>query len=138
LWGSSNKPLAFGHEFETFSLIARPVIAVSSIESLAFALQKGLCRQLELESTDIGVSWRWLAKRSEGGNAEAILYDRTPGGAGFVKEGFDNWQAVLKKALEICAECGCEKACYECLKDYGNQSYHEKLDRHSLTEFLRR
>lgn len=136
LWGNSNKPLAFGHEFETFSLIARPVVAVSSIESLAFALQKGLCRQLELEATDIGVSWRWLAKRSEGGNAEAILYDRTPGGAGFVKEGFENWHAVVKKALEICADCECEKACYDCLKDYGNQSYHDKLDRGSVTALL--
>jgi ATP-dependent helicase YprA (DUF1998 family) len=133
----STKPAAaqFGHELETFSLIARPVVAVKSIESLAFALQKGLCRQLELEPTDIGVSWRWVAKRSEGG-AEVILYDRTPGGAGFVKEGFDNWQAVVKKTLEICAECDCEKACYECLKDYGNQAYHEKLHRRYVTEFL--
>lgn len=136
LWGNSNKPLAFGHEFETFSLIARPVTAIPSIESLAFALQKGLCRQLEIESTDIGVSWRWVVKRSDGTAAEVILYDRTPGGAGFVKEGFANWQAVVKKAFEICAECDCEKACYECLKDFSNQSYHDKLDRESVTEFL--
>lgn len=135
LWGDSSKPLAFGHEFGTFSLIARPVVAVNSIESLAFSLQKGLCRQLELEPTDIGVSWRWVAKRSKGG-AEVILYDRTPGGAGFVKEGFDNWQAVVQKTLEICAECTCEKACYECLKDYGNQSYHDNLDRSSVTSLL--
>lgn len=138
LWGNSNKPLAYGHQFETFSLIARPVIAVSSVESLAFALQKGLCRQLELESTDIGVSWRWLAKRNEGARAEVILYDRAPGGAGFVKEGFDNWQAVVKKAFEICMNCECERACYECLKGYGNQAYHEKLDRGSITDLLRR
>ena len=136
LWGNSNKPLAFGHEFETFSLIARPVVPVKSIESLAFSMQKGLCRQLELESNDIGVSWRWVAKRSDGAEAEVILYDRTPGGAGFVKEGFDNWQAVVKKALEICADCDCEKACYECLKDYSNQSYHNKLDRVSVTALL--
>ncbi|BFU89524.1 MAG: helicase [Nitrospira sp.] len=136
LWGDSNKPLAFGHEFETFSLIARPVVPVKSIESLTFALQKGLCRQLELESNDIGVSWRWVAKRSDGAGAEVILYDRTPGGAGFVKEGFSSWQAVVKKTYEICAECDCEKACYECLKDYGNQGYHGKLDRDSVKALL--
>jgi hypothetical protein len=134
-WGNSNKPLAFGHEFETFSLIARPVVAVKSIESLAFALQKGLCRQLELEPADIGVSWRWVAKRSDGG-AEVILYDRTPGGAGFVKEGFENWQAVVENAADICAQCDCENACYECIKDYGNQSHHGKLDRGSVTALL--
>lgn len=128
-WGT-NKGLAYGHQFESFCLIARPDIINPPIESLAYALQKGLCSLLEIEPLDIGVSWRWLSNKKSGSSqAEVILYDQTPGGAGFVREGFENWQEVVARALEICRNCGCEKACYDCLKDYGNQSYHEILDR---------
>ncbi|MDQ3009904.1 MAG: DUF1998 domain-containing protein [Acidobacteriota bacterium] len=132
------KPLAYGHEFKSFCLIARPNASVLSIESLAFALRKGLCRMLEVESSDIGVSWRWLANRRQGDKkAEIILYDLTPGGAGFVQEGINNWSQVVEQARESCEKCDCEQACYDCLKDYSNQSYHDQLNRNLAIEFLR-
>ncbi len=132
------KPIAYGHQFQSFCLIVRPVAAPPSVESLAFALQKGLCIFLDIETSDIGVSWRWLADKTNRTGAEIILYDQTPGGAGFAKEGFDNWQQVVEEAYKVCAECpnNCEKACYDCLKNYGNQSHHEKLDRLKVTEYL--
>lgn len=135
LW--TNRLLAYGHEFRSFCLIARPSVSFL-VESLAFALQKGLCRLLDIEASDIGVSWRWLTNRkaADGSRAEIILYDRTPGGAGFVKDGFEHWSQVAEKAWEICDACNCEAACYDCLKDYGNQSHHEKLDRHKVSEYL--
>lgn len=136
-WGKPSAPLAYGHEFETFCLIARPQAPIPFVESLAYSLQKGLCAVLDIEAMDIGVSWRWLAKRTEGAGVEIILYDRTPGGAGFAKEGFDNWKEVVRKACEICTTCRCETACYDCLKDYSNQTYHEKLDRTDVAAFLR-
>jgi ATP-dependent helicase YprA (DUF1998 family) len=64
------------------------------------------------------------------------LYDQTPGGAGFVKEGLENWKKVIRTARLICESCTCEQACYDCLKSYGNQSHHEKLDRRGVVEFL--
>ncbi len=134
LW---TKPLAYGHQFQSFCLVARPTIAPSSVESLAFALQRGLCFALDIEPSDIGVSWRGLANKNDRTGSEIILYDHTPGGAGFVKEGFDNWEKVMKEARGLCEKCTCEKACYDCLKSYGNQSHHEKLDRQSVSEFLK-
>lgn len=133
------KPLAYGHQFQSFCLIVRPVVINPPVESLAFALQKGLCKLLDLESFDIGVSWRWLANRKLGADsrAEFIFYDRTPGGAGFVKECFNNWQQAVEQAHEICDTCSCESACYDCLKDYSNQSYHEKLNRKMTMDVLR-
>lgn len=145
------KPLAYGHEFPSFCLIARPIAPFSVIDplafvsSLAFALQRGLCNTLDIETTDIGVSWRWLEKRSTAtGRAEIILYDHTPGGAGFVKEGYENWAKVIQEAFRICNDCTCgdteifsQTACYDCLKNYGNQSHHEKLNRLSVIEFLK-
>jgi ATP-dependent helicase YprA (DUF1998 family) len=130
--------VAYGHQFQSFCLIARPLIPPTSVESLAFALQKSLCDLLEIDSFDIGVSWRWLDnKRNEMSDVEIILYDTTPGGAGFAEEGYDNWPEVLEKALEICEKCTCENACYDCLKNYGNQSHHEVLDRNSVIKFLK-
>ena len=135
-WGKPAAPLAYGHEFETFCLIAQPQAPIPFVESLAYSLQKGLCAVLDIETTDIGVSWRWLGNRIEGARSEIILYDRTPGGAGFAKEGFDNWMEVVRKAHEISSTCHCEKSCYDCLKDYGNQSYHEKLNRIEVADLL--
>ena len=131
------KPLAYGHQFESFCLIARPVAAPKSVESLAYALQIGLCKALDVEPSDIGVSWRWLSNKNDKTSAEIILYDHTPGGAGFAREGFDNWECVVREANLICETCGCENACYDCLKNYGNQTYHEKLDRLSVVDFFK-
>ncbi len=139
LWGTG-QGLAYGHEFQSHCLIIRPQGGCRSPESLMFALQKGLCRVLELEVSDVGVSQRWLNRRdNEGAEAEFILYDRTPGGAGFVKEGQDRWDEVVKAAEEICrptANHVCERACYDCLKDFGNQLYHEGLDREAVLRFF--
>ncbi len=131
------RSLAYGHEFRSFCLIARPS-GHPPVESLAFALQKGLCRFLDIEASDIGVSWRWLSntKAADNARAEIILYDRTPGGAGFVKDGFDHWPKVVEQARRICDSCNCEAACYDCLKDYGNQSHHEKLNRSKVKNYL--
>jgi len=108
----------------------------SSVESLACALQKALCSTLQIEASDIGVSWRWLAEKSESRECEIILFDHTPGGAGFVKDGFDSWDKVVAKARELCEGHACEKACYDCLRSYGNQTHHEKLDRSTVIEFF--
>ncbi len=130
------RPIAYGHQFQSFCLIARPVEIPPSVESLAFALQNGLCKFLDIETSDIGVSWRWLANKADRSGIEIVLYDQTPGGAGFVKEAYENWDQVVNKALASCNACICEKACYDCLKHYYNQSYHERLDRTTVVEFL--
>ena len=125
--------LAYANEFESFCFLIRPNCPPNSPESLAHALRKGLCRLLEIESQEIGVALRYRDDHP----AEIILYDQTPGGAGFVREGKEKFGGVLRCARQICEDCSCEKACYDCLKDYGNQSLHEKLDRQSVIEFLR-
>lgn len=121
--------ISYGHRFKSYCLIVRPEHKPQSVESLAFALQRGIYDFLSIQSMDIGVSWRWLANKSNDPKPEIIFYDKAPGGAGFVKEAYGNWGKVLNLAKDTCNQCSCEKACYDCLKDYYNQSYHEKLDR---------
>jgi len=129
-------PLAYGHQFQSFCLVIRPVLAPGSVSSLAYALQKGLCQMLEIEPADIGVSWRWLSKDQEKSRTEIVLYDQTPGGAGFVKEGYEGWTSVARFAEHLCRQCKCEHACYDCLKSYSNQTYHDELDRTSVASFF--
>ncbi len=132
------RPLAYGHRFESFCLIVRLDKGVSSVESFSFALKKGLCQFLDIETFDIGVSWRFRSDSEsvEEKKPEIILYDRTPGGAGFVKDGFNQWPQVTKKAYQICNSCSCKEACYDCLKDYDNQSHHEKLNRREVNDYF--
>ena len=72
---------------------------------------------MDIETFDIGVSWRWRSnsRAVDGSRAEIILYDRTPGGAGFVKDGLNQWSQITEKAYQICASCNCQEACYGCL-----------------------
>lgn len=140
LWGTGQHGIAYGHEFRSFCLIVRPDKRMVSVESLMFALQKGMCRVLELDASDIGVSRRWLKQKTDpSAKVEIILYDRTPGGAGFVEEGKARWDEVIAGATEICQTTpshNCELACYDCLKDFGNQSNHHLLDRRSVLSFF--
>jgi RAD3-like DEAD/DEAH box helicase/helicase-like protein/uncharacterized protein DUF1998 len=130
------KILAYGHRFQSCCLIARPVSMPVSVESLAYALQRALCTTLDIDAYDIGVSWRWLAGKNKLPACEIILFDHTPGGAGFVRDGFDSWDKVVAKAKELCEGHVCERACYDCLKSYNNQTHHEKLDKTTVVEFL--
>jgi hypothetical protein len=140
LWGTGQHGIAYGHEFRSFCLVIRLKERSASVESLMFALQKGMCRVLELDVSDVGVSLRWLNQRTDpSAGVEIILYDRTPGGAGFVEEGKARWNEVVTAAIDICETTPnhiCEMACYDCLKDFGNQSYHDKLDRQSVLRFF--
>jgi ATP-dependent helicase YprA (DUF1998 family) len=68
--------------------------------------------------------------------AEIILYDLAPGGAGFVRDAFQGWDDIMMQTQLFLKGCSCEKACYECLKNYSNQSFHEKLDRKKALQYF--
>lgn len=129
--------MAYGHEFCSSCLVLRPLGMTGSTESMAFALQKGLCITVDVEPSAIGVSWRYLeSSRGQTPGTEIILYDNTPGGAGFVEDGYRELTRVVEKAFDVCAECSCDGACYDCLKTYNNQNYHERLKRRDVVDFL--
>ena len=120
--------VAYGHVFESFCLVVRPSFSAQSRESLGYALHRGLCHVLQIDLSEVGVSFR----RAIGGRDEIILYDKAPGGAGLVKEAHQHWSEVVKETRRVVTECDCERACYDCLKDFANQTHHRLLDRHSV------
>ncbi len=77
-----------------------------------------------------------------------VLYDNTPGGAGYVKKILaDNGENVVKllnAAFDIAKNCNCgngtdlDCACYSCLLNYRNQRYHSKIKRSHVIKALAR
>jgi hypothetical protein len=130
--------VAYGHVFESFCLVVRPASNCQSRESLGYALHRGLCRVLQIDLNEVGVSFR----RADGGGDEIVLYDKAPGGAGLVKEARQRWGEIVGEARRIVSECKCkpgsngECACYDCLKDFSNQTHHKILSRLKVIEFF--
>jgi Domain of unknown function (DUF1998)/Helicase conserved C-terminal domain len=80
-----------------------------------------------------------LFRPGDKGSTEIVIYDNVPGGAGYSKRIASRFPEILAKAYEICSDgwCDCGKSCYECLRTYSNQPFHNDLDRHEVARFLK-
>ncbi len=114
-----------------------------ALRTLSEALSAAACKSLELEATEIQAEYRpALTQRGrEGLEAEIYLYDKLPGGAGFVRKASALDTVLFKEALRILEGCraNCDSSCYRCLRSYKNKFEHHLLDRHvaaSLTRYL--
>ena len=75
-----------------------------------------------------------------------VLFDNTPGGAGYVKGilagNGDNLSSLISSALRLAKDCSCGDendtncACYGCLLNYRNQKYHDKIKRSHVIRAL--
>ena len=105
--------------------------------SLGRALVLAGARLLEIDSREIGLE---LKPRS----AEAftiLLHDTVPGGAGHCFELFRLGRPWMEEARRILWVTGshdsaCERACLECLLDFGGQFHAHLLDRRGALELL--
>ena len=111
--------------------------------SLLHGMLRGICLSLNIEEGDISGCLQSYPT-SNGLNYSLVFFDKTPGGAGHVKR--LNNQSVLenvfKKTLEIMKGCICggdegDTSCYSCLRNYGNQKYHDVLKRKYVIDFLK-
>jgi ribosomal protein S27E len=135
-----------GHKFETdvarFTIpMLDSVDKVSFPQALSFmyAFLEGVSIALGIERTDIdGV----LELNIDMQSYDILLYDNVPGGAGHVKRllSKDAIVSSLKTGLEkVSKECCDENtSCYNCLRNYYNQSYHTKLVRKLSMDVIKR
>ena len=131
--------LHLGHTFQTDVLaigVMVPGAADQTVRlSLLYALLEGASGALGISRGDLdGVVFGAAPL------PEVMLYDNVPGGAGHVRRICDRFDEVVRAALvrvERC-ECGVETSCYECLRNFGNQPYHDVLTRQSAIDVLRR
>jgi len=107
-----------------------------AVLSLMYSLLEGASGALGVRRDDIEGT---LFYKEFQGQPHIILYDNVPGGAGHVKRIKEKLQAVAISALDKVAtcECGEDTSCYNCLRNYRNQFYHDDLQRGDAIKLLK-
>jgi ATP-dependent helicase YprA (DUF1998 family) len=100
--------------------------------SLTYALLAAAALVIDVPRNELDGLFRPLNNRS----TEIIIYDNVPGGAGYSKRIAERFSEVLERAYKLTNECDCGTSCYECLRTYSNQPFHNELDRRSVNNFL--
>lgn len=130
-----------GHEFITDVLELRfEGLLVSNSDydlwlSVLYALLEGASETLGIRRDDLDGT---LYRRQGSPVPALVLFDNVPGGAGHVhriaQELEATFQTAFKRVSREC--CGEETSCYECLRNYRNQTFHDQLQRGPARDFL--
>lgn len=125
-----------GHRFMTDVLelqLDYPLGGRASIYSFLYAVLDGVSDALGVQRDDIAGTVYYR----ENGPA-FIIYDNVPGGAGHVERAYNHLYGVFVSAKENVADCECgrDTSCYNCLRHYQNQRYHDILSRGLADDIL--
>jgi ATP-dependent helicase YprA (DUF1998 family) len=101
-----------------------------------YAVMEGAARHLQIERDEIDGTVYWAAN----GNIRIVIFDTVPGGAGFARQIALHIAAVIQTARDhVQIECcGPDTSCYRCLRNYGNQPFHNDLKRGDALDILLR
>ncbi len=107
--------------------------------SLQTTLVSAAAEVLAIPLSDIAGTYRSQFQAGAGG--ELVMYDRVPGGAGYVARIVDQLGTILEAALDRTLHCRnplCdpEGSCYACLRSYGNQFKWALLKRGPVARWL--
>ncbi|HDX9659956.1 TPA: DEAD/DEAH box helicase [Bacillus toyonensis] len=112
----------------------------AALFSAGFLLRSVVAEQLDIDADEIEISQYIRSKVSDGSHVgEIILSDRLPNGAGFISWLESKWSYIMNIVLSpvkqnsfsnyiISDAHKCDAACYSCLMNYRNMSYHGILD----------
>jgi hypothetical protein len=100
------------------------------VQSLGYALLRGGCRILELDSREMGLLA--VPTGSDGSEWGVVLYDNVPGGAGHVRQLLefpDEWLAEARRVLYVSEahHRRCDAACLECLLSFDTQTAYSRF-----------
>lgn len=108
--------------------------------SVLYAILDSISLNLLIERKDInGLLFKEIDSETGKYKTKLMLYDTVSGGAGNVKRLFDkeiSLESIFKTCLETLSKCSCDKSCYNCLRNYGNQEVHDILDRKLAIQFF--
>lgn len=129
-----------GHRFMTDVLEIKttlPIYSYPDVYSFLYALIDGASDELGIRRQDIDGT---IFPQGAGQPPTLILYDNVPGGAGHVQRIYDDLRGTFVASLERLetCECGLETSCYNCLRNYNNQYFHDILQRGSALQNLRK
>jgi hypothetical protein len=98
--------------------------------------------QLTLLDVPQEIQWCVSCGRKRGTGANSCVCPQPPLRSLkiFHRQGMNRWGEVVDAARSLCETSPthqCDAACYDCLKDFGNQQYHDTLDRNTVLRFLK-
>ncbi|MEW6750141.1 MAG: DEAD/DEAH box helicase [Candidatus Latescibacterota bacterium] len=105
-----------------------------AMTTLAEALLIGAGALLELEPGELAAFVRRSPQSARG--EEILFYETVPGGAGYLESVAGRLPEVAAAARERLYGHHCAKACYLCLKRYGNQRWHPFFDKDRIRDLL--
>lgn len=139
-------PWTLGHRYETD--VVRIALGVpwagatvgerrAMAYSVLYAVLQGVSESLQIARDNVDGS---VVGGLAHGMPELVLMDTVPGGAGYANLIAENMESVLRRSLEIAAncECGPETSCSSCLRTYSNQKWHNQLSRGAAEVYLER
>lgn len=103
--------------------------------STLYAFVNGACQALDINERDV----EGCLYYSQKGHPSLVLFDTSPGGAGFVQDIKNNFREVMRKAVQLldCKFCSEDSSCIACLRTYYNQREHNRLRRGPAQEYLK-
>ena len=142
-------PYSLGHEFQTdvvlLKFISENIMELNAAWTILYSLLEGLSRHLCIDRNELSGCLHWYRNEAFGdrGNFGFILFDNTPGGAGYVRQlhSVSTFVKMLECGADIVNNCECggneaDTACYSCLCNYYNQRQHENLKRKLAIDFF--
>jgi DEAD/DEAH box helicase domain-containing protein len=102
------------------------------VYSLGVIITKSLAEYLAIEESELG-----FGIKKYRGYQTIFIYDTAKGGAGYASRLTIYINDILKQALLVLNNCGCDTACTRCLIDRSTQWHIEDLDRHVAIEWLK-
>lgn len=150
-WGTRCQGSIFNthlaHEFETDILQIRfgsgplmtpPVSNDSFWLSLVSGFLTASAEVLEIPRNDLDATYQ--SQNRDSSDGELIIFDRVPGGAGYVERIIENLPRILERVRDLSSNCEnpiCDKnsSCYACLRTFQNQFYWDKLVRQEITDW---
>jgi len=106
------------------------------MRSLMYALLEGASESQGIRRSDIDGT---LYYRSFGEAPSIILFDAVPGGAGHVENVKDHLRDAVLAGYKRVKDCQCveDTSCYNCLRNYSNQRFHDELQRGYAISIMR-
>lgn len=124
--------IKLGHLFKTdvAHLYIDGINDINKALSFLYALLEGISIEFNIERNDINGLVQYNADTS---GYDIIVFDNVPGGAGHIKRLINKdslKEALITAKMKVSQDCCDENtSCYNCLRNYYNQKYHNRIKR---------
>lgn len=148
------RPVVLGHSFNSDLMILRieltppleiryhTTAAVGVLDDALRTLAEGLLLSaslhLSIDAAEFSAGFRIVPSSGDSLRADVYLFDTLAGGAGYSDQAGRELLEILERLEKLLLGCpkNCDRSCYNCLRHYGNQYWHESLDRFLAADML--